>query len=147
MSNADDLEERKLALEKEKLRVERKKLWLMPLSFITPVAIAGATIIFGFWSHHERAQADFDLKTAEIIMNSSTASGTRNRAKALAALFPNRVSPNFADSFTPSDFGAPSIARQEKLLQLVVEHPERKAEIIAMWKRLFPRDTWADSLQ
>ncbi|HMG04142.1 MAG TPA: hypothetical protein VK581_01700 [Chthoniobacterales bacterium] len=147
MPNTDDLEERKFALERDKLRVERKKLWLMPLSFVTPVAIAAATIIFGFWSHHERAKADFDLKTAEIIMSSPTASGTRNRARALAALFPNRVSPNFADSFTPSDYGAPNIARQEKLLQLVVEHPERKEEIIAMWKRLFPRDSWADSLQ
>ncbi len=154
-----DIEERKLLIEQQKLRVEWRKVWLTPVSIIASTIIATVTVIFGFWNQQQRAETEFrlqqkraadefELKAVEIVMNVNSPTGTRNKARALAALFPGHLSPDFATTFTPQDFQAgPNSARPEKLLQLVSEHPEQKKQIIATWKRLFPRDSFVEAFE
>lgn len=52
------------------------------------------------------ARSQFQIKAAEIVMNTDTPRVTRNKARALLALFPETLPSNFAQSFDPKQFGS-----------------------------------------
>jgi hypothetical protein len=155
-----DLEERRLSIEQAKLRVEWWKVWLTPVSILASTIIGAVTVTSSFWSQQRRAEAEFqleqrraasefELKAAEIVMNATGPTGTLNKARALTALFPSHFSADFASAFTPKNFQAAGLnpTRPQKLLELVSQHPEQKDQIIATWKRLFPKDSWVEAFE
>ncbi len=116
------LEEKKLEIEKEKLKVERLKAWTTGGSIVISLLIAALTISFGVWSQHKQtmtqidlqdkqAKSQFEIKAAEIVMNTNTPRVTHNKAKALLALFPERLPKNFAESFEAGNFSEPAPER------------------------------------
>src|SRR5687768_5006000 len=110
-----EIEEKKLELEFERIRVERIKAWSGNASVIGSILLVAATIALGIWSQHKQgllqhelqerqARAQFELKAAEIVMDTEHPGVTFNKAKALQNLFPNYLSLNFAESFVPDSF-------------------------------------------
>lgn len=122
------LEEKKVEIEFEKLRVERLKGWTTGGSIVISLLIAALTLAFGIWSQHKQvmtqidlqnrqakaqlelqeqnAKAQFEIKAAEIVMNTNSPRVTRNKAQALANLFPDHLPSNFAESFDPNAYDA-----------------------------------------
>lgn len=97
-----EIERAKLALEREKLKVEWFKAWIgMPL--VALALTAGVTI----WAQYQKGSDDFALKAAEIVMNASTPVGSANKAAALRQIFPDRLPANFASSFGPESLPYP----------------------------------------
>lgn len=145
------IEKEKLALEKDKLRVERFKAWWTGASVLGSVLIAASTFGFGVWSQHQTAQAQFEIKAAEIALNTENPSATKNKSEVLAQLFPKRLPPEFGKQFNPDQFSEPDpeadIASKKELLKLLAEKPERRAQIIKDWKALFPDDKWVTDLK
>ena len=143
-----DIEQQKLALEYEKLKLERFKAIWTGISIFIPLLIAVGTIFFNAKNQAEQAQIDFQLKAAEIVMNSSGPSEAKGKAEAMVALFPDYIPADFAKSFVPLDYGSSKIsASQKALLDLIVEHPDQRNEIIDMWLAVAPYDTWAENLR
>lgn len=121
-----DLEQRKLEIEEQKLKVERIKAWTGNASIVLSLLIAGATISVGIWSQYQQsklqlalqeeqtknqsiiqkqqAESQFELKAAEIVMNSNRPIETLNKAKALQNLFPKHLPDHFAASFDPTTY-------------------------------------------
>lgn len=143
-----ELEQQKLELEREKLKLERFKVVWTGFSILLPLLIAAGTIYFNTRSQAEQAQADFKLKAAEIVMSTSGPSEARGKAQAMVALFPDDIPADFAEGFKSLDVGSSRIsASQKALLDLIVEHPDQRNEIIDMWLAVAPYDDWAEKLR
>lgn len=110
------LEERRVEIELDKIRIEKTRVWTGSASTFGSLLIVAATVALGIWSQYEQAKlqhsiqdrqakAQFELKAAEIVMGADNPSTTLNKARALQSLFPQYLSTNFAESFVPDDFG------------------------------------------
>jgi len=109
------VEEKKIELEHEKIRTERLRAWYSSFSIFGSLFVVAGTVALGIWSQYEQsklqhslqdrqAKAQFELKAAEIVMDTNDPGVTRNKARALQALFPQYLSDNFADSFSADAF-------------------------------------------
>jgi hypothetical protein len=168
-------EERKFASETEaenkRLAIENKRLeadvtmanWSKissALALIIPLVVALGTIIYGVWSFGRQAQQQaqaqaaaatlqFELKAAEIAFAGKTPEAVMNRAKALSAVFPKRLPPDFVDSFDPQKFGGGKQDPEGKkfFLELLTKCcPQDKAEIFGLWRALFG-DRWLEGVE
>ena len=61
---------------------------------------------------------------------------------ALQALFPELLPDGLALDFDPSKYGEPNTELKSQLAKLLLEHPERKSEVIGLWKALFDSEEW-----
>jgi len=145
-----ELERQRVLLEQERLKVDRFKAWWTGISILIPLLVAAATMAFNTWSQVQQAQSEFELQAAEIVTNTSGPIGARNKARALAALFSDRLPEsfaNFAEAFDPDLYGGSNVSDAKKeLLRWIIANPEQKEEIVEMWIELFPEQEWANDL-
>jgi hypothetical protein len=149
-------------LDKSKTSEEKRRTWLTAGSIFIPLLIAALTFANASFTQDrqaedqlalqaQQAQAEFELKAADIVMASDSAAGTYNKARAMRALFPNRLPLDFADSFNPSDFTSSNeagvVQSKKELLNLLADHPSERQQIIDTWKYLFPDDEWVKDLE
>jgi hypothetical protein len=139
-----EIEREKIRLENEKLAIERSKTKWTVASIFIPLLIGALSIAYSAYSQVQQARYDFELKVAELVMSSENPTGSMNRARAIQALFPERLPDKFAASFDPKLYSVPktSDSSKKELLKLIVEHPDQKQEIIELWSLLFPGDDW-----
>lgn len=147
MTTEQSLKEVELEIEREKLKVERLKAWLTGLSIFVPLIVAALSFAFSTLSQAQQARYDFEIKAAEIVLGASSPSAAAAKARALADLFPDQLPADFAESFDSSLYGGPSSEGKKEFLQLMIEYPDHRREIIWLWERLFPGDTWIDDIR
>lgn len=154
-----DIEERKLAIEEdrvsvdkrkvdidaESLQVERFKAWWTGFSIILSLLIGSATLGVGIWQQRRQAVEQFEAKAAEIVMNARGPHEALNRAKTLAALFPNRLPPNFAESFDADKYGRRTHSGKQKLIELLSARCTPN-QLLGVWRQIYPADQWARDL-
>ncbi len=131
----------------ELLKIERLKAWGTILSILIPLLIASLTFAFNALSEARQRQSDFELKAAELAFDTEGPVGTFNKARALAALFPDKLPTDFAATFDPNKYGVSRSEPRFELLKLITEYPDQKNDIIEMWLKLFPDHTWAEDLK
>lgn len=149
-SQPDTLEAQRLILERERIKIEWFKAWWTGFSILIPLLIAAGTIYFNGKNQQEQAQNDFKLKAAEIVLSETSPSAAKAKAEAMTDLFPNDLPADFAAGFNAKNYSAPKVSESQKfLLTLIVEHPEQKNEIIAMWLAIAPPNDreWATKLK
>ena len=83
------------------------------------------------------ANNDFQLKAAEIAMDSDSPVETLNKAVALKKLFKDKLPENFAEDFNATEIGGPN---KKKLFDTLSEHPENREQILQDWIELWPDD-------
>jgi len=82
---------------------------------MVPLMVAAFTLALGVWNQNQQARlqretqeraerAQFELKAAELVLNEKGPVGAKNKAKALQALFPDKLPKDFVSSFNPADF-------------------------------------------
>jgi hypothetical protein len=143
---------KKLEIERDKLRIEEASSKWLALSAAGPLTIALGTLAFSIWSFRKqgRQQADmqleaaklqFEIKAAEIAFSGRTPKAVANRAKVLKAFFPDRLPDDFTQRFSPDDFGSKEPPEEKKFfLELLLKHPGKEAEVFDLWTKLFPGD-------
>lgn len=145
-----ELELKKLELEGRKLEADDKKAWLTGAWILIPILLGWITLAFQLRSTHRlrerQAKEDFELKAAEIVMAAETPSAARNKALALAALFPGRLPPNFADEFRPEKFSGQTYVPKVEMFRAASAKAQTPQEAIAMWRLLFPHHDWIEAL-
>ncbi len=138
------LEREKLILERDKVDVERDKAKWTTISIVGTALVALLTVGFGIWSQYKQAQSQFEIKAAEIVLKTGSAREARDTAKALLAIFPDRLPKNFAEQFDPDNvpnFGPDVINAKTALLSILPgKTEEQKNEIIELWNKMFPED-------
>ncbi len=154
-----DLEERKIRiqetrvqqegeLEEKKLKVARLRAW----GIVGPLLAVTLTVIFNFIKEREKEDADFEVKVAEIVMNTQSPDEAKTKAEALKILFHKRLDQDFAkdfhaEAFTNPDYD-PDYGAKLELLRMVLQNPKQKDEIVTKWVTLFPKQAnWANTLK
>lgn len=170
-SNASNaIEEKKLALEYQKLEVERSKAIWSAMATIVPLLAALGTLIYSVWSfskqttqtatlqkdaatetarlQNESAKLQFEIKAAEIAFAGKTPEAVTNRANVLKTIFGARLPENFPPPLDPKQHGGGKESPEEKLffLELLLKYPDKETEIIKGWEVLFG-DTWLDRVK
>lgn len=140
------IEREKLKIEFEKLRVERWKARSTVASIGIPLVVVALTVWVGYQSERTRAETEFNLKAAEIIMAHQNPFEMKGRARILKAIFPQRLPADFGENFSEREYAVPLPANSELLLRLLIEHPDQRAEIIRMWRVAYPDESWVEAL-
>jgi hypothetical protein len=156
-----EAENTRLSIEREKLNADLAVAKWSKVSSVVPLVVALLTIIYGVWTFNKQgkqqtaAQADaarlqFELKAAEIAFAGKTPEAVMNRAKALSAVFPDRLPSDFLSSFDPQKFGGgkQDPAGKKCFLELLTKcsSPQDKAEMVSLWKALFA-DDWLHGVE
>ena len=141
-------------MENRKLKLEWGKAILIAASIALP-------LIGGLYSIHKQvktafaikqveARNSFELKAAELLLNSKTPGQLQAKAKALMKLFPTAPLPsNFAESveaFDPDKYSGPSTEWKLELFKVLTEPTRNREVIIKLWKEIFPEDEWIERL-
>lgn len=96
----------------------------------------------------QRAEAEFQIKAAEIVTRFQDPDEMKGRALILSQLFPDKLPHDFAESFNPIPFrGETHFAIKIDLLKFIIQNKQHKQEIIQMWKELLPADTWINDIK
>lgn len=162
-----DLDQERLALERRKVELDERRERAdryMRMGIVIPVAVAVLTLAGTMISarvearsnlelQHAKARDDFRVRAAEIVMDTSTPAEAQGRALALAALFPEQLGNDFAAQYDVRRYTDPDefqrdqrVASKKELLNILIEHPGRQSEILALWRAFFPGDDWIDEL-
>lgn len=138
------------ALEEKKLEVEQLKAWLTGGSILIPLLLGILTL--GWQSRTAAKLKDrdakdaFELKAAEIVFTGDSTRATKNKAKALTLLFPDRFPANFGDAFEPTQFGGPRFEAKLEVFKAACSKVESPSEVYQVWHQLFPGDNWIKPL-
>src|SRR5262245_56919808 len=154
-----DILRQKLKIKEKELKIKEKELEdletgktrkLDPLivgivaALISFLAAMG-TAWFGLKPQAEQARSQFEIKAAEIVLQTRSPGEASDKAIVLKELFPNRLPENFAQSFNPEKFlsYSPDII-SEKLELLKILQGKKIAEmkdLVRLWILLYPEDT------
>ena len=119
--------------EEESLRIE----WVKALGTI------GALLVplgLGVITLRNQAKTAFQIKAIELLMQSPTPWIAEKRALVMENMFPDRLE-GFAERFDYDDF--PGVRLHEmklELIRLIAQNPEKRADIVELWKQQFPKD-------
>jgi hypothetical protein len=146
--------------EERREAVERQKVWVAGVTFMVPLLVAAGSLAFSVMNQRTQArlqrdlQSDagalqFELKAAEIVMNTQGPQETANRARALKALFGNRLSSDFVESFDWKQFaaGGARVELATGLMEQLAKYPDQHDRLLAMWLAIFPGDEWVRKLE
>jgi hypothetical protein len=154
-----EIENKKLAIESEKLRLDNSASKWAGVSSAGPLIVALGTLVFSILSFRtqgrqqanlqlDAAKLQFDIKAAEIAFAGQSPTAVANRAKALKAIFPSRLPSDFTTGFSPSEFGGKESPEGKKLfMELLLKYPGKEAQVVDLWARVFPGDTWLDRVK
>jgi hypothetical protein len=115
--------------------------------------VVAITVIAQLASDRSQARKDFELNAAELVMAEKKPIGTFNKARALKALFGDRLPSDFAENFKPAEFEAPGyrrdaiVASKKELITLLADHPEHRRVIVRIWSHAFPDDDWISEFE
>jgi hypothetical protein len=150
------MEERKLEIELQKLEIENKKLGIeksklvwSSLAGMIPLIGIIAKIFYGIWTQRQSEKNTFQLKAAEIMFNSADSYEAKINAQILKQLFPDKLPPDFSNSFNPdsiSGYDSYLINSKKDLLKLLSSNTRDARIVIEYWKRAFPDDLWVDTI-
>jgi hypothetical protein len=130
-------------LEYRKLRLE----WVKAI--LTAIAIA-APLGFGFRSLKKQAQTSFELKAAELLLNSKTPGQLEAKAKVLLRMFAGRLPKDFQTAvgdFKSEEFSGPGQEWKLELFKALNSPQTTRQEVIEIWKKIFPNDSWIERLK
>ena len=162
-----ELERDKVRLEKEKLELERQKTRWTTLSIMVPLLAVTITTAVGFWSQYKQSRDQIGMKLIEAIVD-----GDSDGIKASLYLnfysdyFPPKYVKEITQEINEGLYkqrlirGAYTISprldqvseqesaqRKKEIFDLLASKCKTKEELIELRKKLFPEDTWIDSLK
>lgn len=125
--------------QEEMLSIERVKATCTVVAIFVPLLI-------GVIALRTQTKTTFEIKAAELVMQSPTPWIAKQRAQVIERMFPKRLK-NFARSFDFDDFPGTRLHEMKiELIRLLAVNPEERAFIVAEWKKQFPKDTQKFSL-
>lgn len=87
----------------------------------------------------QQARSQFEIKAAEIVMNTESPRQAQAKSKALANLFPERLPPNFAASFDPNIYSMPPPKQVSRKLNKGINEPRTPWATGRRWRRRMRR--------
>jgi hypothetical protein len=133
-------------LEERKLSLEWYKAWITGGSLLIPLLLGVITLAWQSKTtakfKEDEAKSAFELKAADIIFEGDNPRATRNKARALAALFPNKIDKDFANAFKPEEFSGPKYESKLEVFKAAFTKVQTPDEVYRIWSEIFPGDEW-----
>jgi hypothetical protein len=163
------LEERRVLCEEDKARQEIKWGWITRLGVAIPLVVLAATLIYNGWQFRREAEnnreqenrqaqreAEIEEFSAKIqfqlaILDTLLSQESPQEAHSKAVIFDELgISEDIGDEKL-----APIMERvldqdagsKEAFINLLVAHPDKQKEIVALWHFLFSADEWVSALR
>jgi hypothetical protein len=141
-----DFERRKFDIEQElearKLEVERTKIKWTAYSIVGSALAACLTIAASGYFQNREAKAQFELKAAELVLQTNDPCVSAIKVREIERLFPNRMPSGWASGFKPERFYTESDDLKSEIARLVMERPLRdRSEIARVYGTLFRETT------
>ena len=148
------LEERRVAAEASKARLEARWGWITRLGVAVPLIVLALTLIYNGWQfrqaaedtytlEREKAGFDFQTRVVDILLSPDVPKGAHLKAQMVDELVnPGTFDEKLAPLVEPFDAGD-----KTDFISLIAAHPKEQGTIVALWKQLFPADTWVDELR
>jgi len=131
-------------IESQKLELEKRKLRWTVLSLFVPLLIAASSVAYAVWNNAQQARIDFQIKAAEIVMETQSPGGAVNRARFLATLFPDYLPADFAAGLQATDFTGglsdEAIQIRSLLFNALADRAESGADVTQLWQTIFDRE-------
>jgi hypothetical protein len=160
-SGTPSTEERRLALDRDRLEFEKQKFavetkrendklqnertqqYWSSASAIVPIIAALLTLVYGIMSLRETAKLQFFIKAAEIAFAGKTPEAVENRSKLLKKIFGTRLPDNFPPQFDPGEHGGGKEPPEGKVpfVEMLLKYPGQDQKILGLWTELFG-DAW-----
>lgn len=130
------------ALENRKLRLQKLSMCISTCAIAIPLLVVAATIYWNIRAQKSERQAAFELKVAEVILDTKTVSEAKNRADGLAALYPEMLPADFSNRLKDlqEKLGRPGMDKHSLLNLLVAAPREQRREILDLWLTFYPDD-------
>lgn len=128
------------AYQSEMLRIEKVKAIGTIIAIVVPLLVGATTLVFGLITLKSQSKTAFEIKAAELIMQSPTPWVAEKRVDVLSQIFPERLK-GLKQSFKPEEF--PGIRLHEmkmELIRVLAEQPNQRESIKDDWKKEFPKD-------
>jgi hypothetical protein len=138
-----DLEAKKLAVERKKLAVERKKAKWTFFSVVGSVVVACLTIIGSGLLQYLSARTQFELKAADLLLQTNDPDVTAIKAQEFDFLFHDNMSANWENarkSFKAKQFYTESYDLKSQIAKLLIEHPKQRVQIARVYWNLLDND-------
>jgi hypothetical protein len=137
-----ELEEKKFVASQQweeiKLALEKGKAKWTALSIIASVFLGSLAIVSSAYLQYATARTQFELKAAELTLQTNDPVVTRTKVDEFAALFPGRLPTDWKSaSFDPRNFFSESDDLKNDVAKLLVEHPDRRDDIFLIYGTLF----------
>jgi hypothetical protein len=147
----NELERDKLAFEREKFIEIQKLEKIKAVLLFIPLIAAIMTIAYNIHSDNQEAKMNFELKSAEIVMDAKGPEETYYKAQALKTLFKGSLPDNFAEGFNSDDASlgtTDASGDKNEFLKLVIQDNKySKDEIVKFWGVLYPADrVWLEDI-
>ena len=137
---------RMLAIEEEKLRIQRRQVTFQGLTIGVPL-LALALSIFDAGRRLDReARIQFELEAAKAIMQAEGPAAATGRARVYEQMFPGRLPANFADRIDLRPYRNERTGRLE-FIKTVAGRGLSPSETAHLWAALFPGDRFPRSPQ
>jgi hypothetical protein len=134
-------------LERDRLGVERESAIWAAFGTMIPLLTALAALWVSLRNQarqaelqHQQAEAQFQLKAAELVVGVTDPHLAHSRAVVLRNLFPQRFPADFEAQFEPGKFTNAIYEDWQTVAKLISEHPENKKMIAETWLKIFPGD-------
>ena len=148
-----DFERRKFDLEQEveakKIEIDRNKAKWTAYSIMASVLAACLTIIGSAVLQYQSAKTQFELKAAELILQTNDPSVTAIKAQEFGFLFHDKMPEKWdraRETFQAERYYTESDDLKSEIAKLLIEHPDRRSEIACVYGRLFQEGPTRDFL-
>jgi hypothetical protein len=148
----NDLEERKLkieldklALERERFNLDRKASVITALSSVIPVIVIAATIAWGIISLKEQANSSLKLEAMKTVMATKTYGDAVSQATFLRENFPSELGKDFLSKLDIKNFpDAPNVSAKWNFMQYIAPRGLTPGQAQELYHLLYPLDDdWA----
>jgi hypothetical protein len=105
---------------------------------------------FGFRSLKKQSQTSFELKAAELLLNSKTPGQLEAKGKVLRKLFSGWIPKDFETAvaeFNSGDLSGPGQEWKLELFKAINTAPDKRQEVVDLWKKIFPNDQWIERMK
>jgi hypothetical protein len=129
-------------LERQRVDLERQKMKWSAIALGIPLLVAAVSFAATVVGQARQARAQFQLKAAELVINTDDPFMAESRARALLELFPDQMGPTFGERFAGDNYMGTNFNDRIKIAAQVIEHPEKRDEILRTYLRVFENDAW-----
>ena len=133
-----DLEQRRLALEERRLSEQIRATNLtFGSALVTGIALVG-TLLFNVRNAKKQAIIQARLKALDTISGAPGPWTGKQRLNVAAAILGRELlDPELVDQLDISGFGPGHDQNRKDLIEMLISHPDRQAEVLALWKISF----------